>query len=862
MKQQSKVSMLASSVVPKFKGLPIIFKGLPIFGIIGLLIVSTLIYRDSIFIEQGLPTFGDFDFPYPDIFLESSFYLWYEGGMQFHGIWQLPRWIILYTIWSLVGEQLFVKLGLALAHFAPAIVGGSVVCHLLYQRNLLDSRTKKEVVFFIAGLALISTPMVTNNVGISFFGLSLISEYMIAFPLFVYALLSTKRMLFRSLLIFAGIIVTFGGGPRETIYYLLLIIPPLVILSLIDRRKLRNTFFNVGILSALVISLSTYAWLPPALEGETLRPGYLLNQSGLSSVSLDTFSVNQELSNSFRGLQKWWSIGDFSTENPILYNAWFISSWAIPIIAFSSFLIIKDTAIRKLVVVLGSLSVILLFLVKGVNPPWGEFYSWLVLEAPLPLGLNWIFRESAKFYIFYAFPIAFLLAITLLRIISSTAIMRQTIPVIALTICLVLYAWPLYTGNFKGLYHLTEPPDEYMAIREMLSNTEGNILWVPPDNKGNFTWQRTPVVQDPSFLISPNPVFPKESGQSDIWDNIQIGLRQDQDALLKYLEITGVRYIVLRNDVLSDDIATYETLLTFESFLNHAGAKAIYNGKSLRAFQLPSNTSYIYGYPQIVNGSVVNDVLLTELESESYFNAWSEVKLSVRSAAALWKVVGSPLIEVDPDLSYFMESKTKAQNTHEGTLMIAGVDSDHDVVSLDTIGVIGGVISDGNTSDGQLITDKFLPSGDSVRYVQFQIWYGKDTDQPLPNEIPLEFLRFGTTMFTNEFYEPQTLSYEKIDPTKYIVDIPKSLESQVVVFPQIFDSLWVAKIDGKEYRPSSLYNSINAFLVDKHGTMEILYKPQQAFYSAALISLISLGVAVAYSTYEWRSKRMMRKSIY
>jgi hypothetical protein len=187
--------------------------------------------------------------------------------------------------------------------------------------------------------------------------------------------------------------------------------------------------------------------------------------------------------------------------------------------------------------------------------------------------------------------------------------------------------------------------------------------------------------------------------------------------------------------------------------------------------------------------------------------------------------------------------------------VVAEIDADSDVVSLDSIGLIGE-----GTSDRQLITDKFFPSSNSVRYVQFQIWYVRNTDQPLPNEIPFESFRFGTTKFTNEFYEQQILSYKKIDKTKYIVEIPKSLGSQVVVFPQVFDPLWVAKIDGKDYRPTSLYDSVNAFLVDKSGTMEIVYQPQESFYYTAWISLISLGIGIAYSTYEWKSKRM-RKSI-
>jgi Alpha-(1->3)-arabinofuranosyltransferase len=865
--------MLASSLVPKFKRLPIIFKGLPIIGILGLLIVSILIYRDSIFLEHGLPTFGDFDFPLPEIFLERNLYLWDESGMQFHGVWQLPRWLILSTMSSLLGEQLYIKIGLALAHFVPAIIGGFVVYHLLYQRDLLDNRTKKEAALFIGGLAYISAPIITNIGGISFFGLSLTSEVMIAFPLFVYAVLSTKRMLFRSLLVFACIIVAFGGSPREIIYYLFLVIPPIVVLSLVDRRKLVNSLVNVGKLLALVISISAFAWLPPILESGNIQPAYTTGESVLSYDYLELFSHNQELANSFRGLQKWWSIVDFSTENPILYNAWFISSWAIPIVAFSSLIIIRDAAMRKVVAVLGALSAIILFLVKGINPPFAGFYSWLVLEAPLPLGLNWMFREPTKFYNFFAFPIAFLLVIALLRIISSTNIKRQTVAVIALMICLTLYAWPLYTGNFKGAFHLSEHPEEYMAIRELLRNTEGNILWIPPHREGDFIWQKSALATDPITVMSPNPLFTMAHGQKELWDDIQTGLLQDQDSLLKYLERIGVRYIVLRNDMVFNNTITEETLRKFGSFVGHAGAKEIYTGKYLRAFQLPSNASYIYAYPQAVNNSVVTPIVFRDynFESRSDYNLWanSTIKLENYSltqsgnnlevklleSSPHWKTISSPVLEVNPDQFYFVESKIKARNIHEAHLKVVELNANMNIVSSQYLVGIG----DG-TFDWKSIREAFTPSNNLVRYIQFQIWHGDNSPRPLPNEISLEFFRYGIFEFNSDFYEQEALSYMKIDKTKYIVNIPQSLGSHVVVFPQFFNSLWVAKIDGKEYRPSSLYNSVNAFVVDKNGTMEIFYKPQQSFNSAVFISLASLGIAAGYSIYEWKAISI-RKSI-
>jgi hypothetical protein len=290
---------------------------------------------------------------------------------------------------------------------------------------------------------------------------------------------------------------------------------------------------------------------------------------------------------------------------------------------------------------------------------------------------------------------------------------------------------------------------------------------------------------------------------------------------------------------------TLETLRKFESFVSNVGASEIYNGKYLRAFQLPSNMSYIYAYPQMVNKSVIDPIEPREFnfESESDYNVLSSPTLK-------WKKVTIPIIEVDPDQVYFVESKIKAGDIHQAYIRIVEADADKDVLSANYFQGLGE-----GPFDWKLIKDEYFPSSNLVRYVQFEIWYRYNNDEPLSSEISIDFFRYGNLNFRGEFYEQEALSYKKVDDTKYIVNIPSSLESHIIVFPQFINSLWIAKIDGKEYESSSIYNSVNAFVVDKGGTMEIIYKPQRLFYPAVLISLASVGTAIAFSIYEWKSIR-------
>ncbi len=111
-------------------------------------------------------------------------------------------------------------------------------------------------------------------------------------------------------------------------------------------------------------------------------------------------------------------------------------------------------------------------------------------------------------------------------------------------------------------------------------------------------------------------------------------------------------------------------------------------------------------------------------------------------------------------------------------------------------------------------------------------------------------------IFTPKERIAQVIEYEKINPTKYKVKIDAS-QPFMLSLSEAYDPLWVAKVDGKEYRSVPLYSVVNGFWIEQTGELEITleYKLQRWFYYGAVISLTGLVSALGYLVWSWISER-------
>lgn len=101
------------------------------------------------------------------------------------------------------------------------------------------------------------------------------------------------------------------------------------------------------------------------------------------------------------------------------------------------------------------------------------------------------------------------------------------------------------------------------------------------------------------------------------------------------------------------------------------------------------------------------------------------------------------------------------------------------------------------------------------------------------------------------------VSYTKVNPTKYIVNIMNATRPYVLVLAESFDPLWLASVQGAynsadriPFRTNSIpiYSITNGFLINKTGnyTLTIEYQPQEWFNDGKTITLLTLAILSIY----------------
>lgn len=86
------------------------------------------------------------------------------------------------------------------------------------------------------------------------------------------------------------------------------------------------------------------------------------------------------------------------------------------------------------------------------------------------------------------------------------------------------------------------------------------------------------------------------------------------------------------------------------------------------------------------------------------------------------------------------------------------------------------------------------------------------------------------------------VTYQKINPTKYIVNISNLTQSTFLVFSQNYDSLW--KMNGQTSLP--VYSLLNGFYVDKNGQYVVEFEAQKYVYPGLIISGLTLVSLVLF----------------
>lgn len=286
---------------------------------------------------------------------------------------------------------------------------------------------------------------------------------------------------------------------------------------------------------------------------------------------LRSLSQSGSFINFFRlqGIPDWYAGSDaanlghsFATEylkNPYLVAASFI----LPILSFSSFLFAKKKEEKHLVAFFGLLVLVSMFFMAGSHKPLGFIYEFFYTHIP---GFS-IFRSP-----YYKFGSAFIIGTSFLMAFSVSKLAGKVRGFGVILAVLFVFSW---LGYHFVLFH----PEKIFSWQPGLSTRvtvpgyiwdfkdwadhqsfDGRILLLPPVNlewrNDAYAWGYWSLTNLPSVL-NDAPFLNNDDLLTDgqnilvnsLYDDIKNGKEQ---RFYELADLLGVKYILLRNDVLAD----------------------------------------------------------------------------------------------------------------------------------------------------------------------------------------------------------------------------------------------------------------------------------------------------------------------
>ncbi len=304
-----------------------------------------------------------------------------------------------------------------------------------------------------------------------------------------------------------------------------------------SRRSVLKTVKSLAISAGLFLLLNLF-WIVPVL----MVPGGDLFEKNQNDPSWLTRLSYQQISNGIFPQHPFWTLTGITyfSPNEVLPMFYFFTFFVL-----AGIILVKKKATLRTILVLIIVWLAGIFLVKGVNPPLGEIYSWLFSNFP---GFV-MFREPQKFYVLVFFPFALLSGIALKAIYQAIAgsdsnhkkLLSASISflyIVVFTISLL----PAYTGQLGGSLKARALPEYAAKVEKIVSENPGSYrtMWIPQITSSSYGTEANPQI-DASYLL--NQYFETDGRDPEAIFN-QIGT----PAFNYFAGVNSVRYIVFPQD--------------------------------------------------------------------------------------------------------------------------------------------------------------------------------------------------------------------------------------------------------------------------------------------------------------------------
>lgn len=374
---------------------------------------------------------------------------------------------------------------------------------------------------------------------------------------------------------------------------------------------LLKTGFRHQILLNQISSLALILIIPFSFHLFWIIPFTLFKTTGLSTfyteVSQVSFLSWMNLANAIYMFHPYWPQNIFGRTSLISWQFFII-----PLLVFSNLLFkVKN----KIVFYLVFLSLLAIFLVKGSNGPFGDFYLWLFKNLP---GF-YMFRDPSKFYILLSLSYGLLLGFSVDAINKKlrNLIWIKVAFLSVLFFCFLLLIKPFLLQEMKGTFKPLSVPEDYRVIKEKISQDSqfSRSIWYP--NKREFTYSspQHPVLDASLDLANRRPFDIAIGGTYDLFSYLENPFSR------QLFDILGIKYVFssdpLKKHSLSEsEIKDKERLL--EVLNRNPWLEKLNSTEQINSFKTDWHTDHFF----VVNKTfwvVGSDTLYQILDSFSGF---------------------------------------------------------------------------------------------------------------------------------------------------------------------------------------------------------------------------------------------------
>ena len=568
--------------------------------LIAYFIIARFVVGDILFSEGTIGFFHDWYIgPYPEMMFDYSkggLYLWdpQSGSVPYSVDWVIR---VLSLPFSFVGGEIYSKaiivISLTLSGFTSFYLGRTLKLN--------------TYVSFLAGVIYIFSPIIFTRIVAGY------TYYLIGYalaPAVLSAFLKGYEKQNKKMFIVAGLLTALAIIQLQ---FLVMIFVVLLVFTLTKYKNIRVGFTGLCIvlgicffitlipivLSQIIIPTGTSTFNPEEIYGE-------LEELPVASNLIESFRMLGYGLHPYSYLNLGTSFDYVNLDNEVIPHWVFYANFIIPIAAFSTLLFRRD----KYTISFAVISLIGLFIVKGPNPPFSEFF-----ERFFPMGL-FVFREVWHSMFLYGFAVTFLIAflfdkissIKMIRINTNTRVLNYSIILSVSILIIISNGYPLLLGNFAGyIQTFSFMPENKVVYDKYSFNDTFNTLVLPMFAPMKYDNLHLSGI-DPNIAYSTNMIFPSDSAIGDIRHStsdvalwlMSLMIHEKTDNIGSLLTAFGIKYIILRENFESEflkfvaqgrDSETKEKWDSFdaESFLDRQ--KDLVRTENFSGYKIYENTN-------------------------------------------------------------------------------------------------------------------------------------------------------------------------------------------------------------------------------------------------------------------------------